>query len=248
MRGFNTNDIRSGRQACSLILITSLLLILYCHCYNRSYALHDVINEMHKLAVTRPTADYDLLNVIVEASEETIENGKIALQETTEVEEVINEIKTTKYVIPSSFVNPVTGNTISYRGGKTMERSSKITYGEAGRINRLASPDHDGFMKLDNRYLIAVGSRFDTKIGQYMDLVLENGVVIPCIMGDLKADKDTDRTNTFTYHSRCCSEFIIDKKTIRADIYERGNASLKISIWDSPVKEIIVYDEFYEEA
>jgi hypothetical protein len=103
-------------------------------------------------------------------------------------------------------------------------------------------------MKLDDRYLIAVGSRFNTVAGQHIDLVLANGLIIKCIMGDAKADCDTDATNTFTYKSRCCSEFIIDKKTIRADIYERGNASLKISIWDSPVKEIIVYDEFYEEA
>ena len=63
-------------------------------------------------------------------------------------------------------------------------------------------------------------------------------------MGDAKADVDTDSTNTFTYRSRCCSEFIIDKHTIRSDIYERGNASLKYPSWDSPVVEIIVYDDY----
>ena len=109
----------------------------------------------------------------------------------------------------------------------------------------MATPDNDGFMKLDDRYLIAVGSHFDTEPGQYIDLVLENGVVIQCIMGDLKADEDTDNTNIFTYHSRCCSEFIIDENSIRSDIYERGNASLKNSQWDSPVASVVVYDECY---
>lgn len=39
-------------------------------------------------------------------------------------------------------------------------------------------------MKLDDRYLIAVGSKFNTLPGQYIDLILENGVVIKCMMGD----------------------------------------------------------------
>ena len=101
-------------------------------------------------------------------------------------------------------------------------------------------------MKLDDRYLIAVGSRFDTAAGQYIDLVLENGVIIECIMGDAKADVDTDSTNTFTYKSSCCSEFIIDEASIRNDIYERGNASLKYESWDSPVISVVVYDQYCE--
>ncbi|WP_143008383.1 hypothetical protein [Pseudobutyrivibrio sp. YE44] len=160
--------------------------------------------------------------------------------------EVEEEIEETVYDVPSSFVNPESGNTVSYNGGKTIERSSKITYGDAGEINDLASPDSDGFMKLDDRYLIAVGSRFDTEPGQYIDLVLENGVVIECMMGDLKADVDTDSTNTFTYKSSCCSEFIIDEDSIREDIYKRGNASIKNSAWDSPVVSVVVYDDYYD--
>lgn len=160
-------------------------------------------------------------------------------------EKPLEEYEKTAYDIPSSFVSPVSGKTISYKGGKTIERSRKITYGKAGYINSIASPDSDGFMKLDDRYLVAVGSRFNAQPGQYMDLILQNGVVIKCIMGDLKADIDTDTTNTFTYRSCCCSEFIIDDKTIRKDIYERGNASLKYFSWDAPVVRVVVYDKVY---
>ena len=229
MKRLDTNDIRSGRLACSLILITSILLIRYCHCYIRSYAMPLEAAEAQMLEEVNE----------VQMSEKTNDEAQKA------VEEIVEEVEKITYDIPSSFVHPVTGKTVSYKGGKTIERTGKITYGDAGDINRMASPDQDGFMKLDNRYLIAVGSRFDTVPGQYMDLVLENGVVIPCIMGDLKADQDTDSTNTFTYHSRCCSEFIIDEDSIRTDIYERGNASLKTSRWDSPVMSVIVYDKIY---
>ena len=247
MRGLNSNDIRSGRLACSLILITSLLLIFHGSFYSRSYAMPTDEAEVQALEEAETIKNPEILTEIIEVAKVTIEEEKIALaaiqaEETTEVE----EINKTEYEIASSFVNPETGETVHYNGGKTIERSSKITYGELGMINALAQPDADGFMKLDDRYLIAVGSRFGTVAGQYIDLVLGNGLIIKCIMGDAKADCDTDSTNTFTYKSRCCSEFIIDSHTIREDIYERGNASIKYATWDAPVVKVVVYDEYYE--
>ena len=240
MKEMSLNDIRSGRLACSIILIISLLLILFYHCYTRSYAMAlnkaeaDIIEETITIKHTTQKGES-------KESSKSIEDEYTALAG-AEREEVIPK---TEYDIPDSFISPVTGNTVSYKGGKTIERSSRITYGECGYINSIATPDADGFMKLNDRYLIAVGTKFNTLPGQYIDLILENGLVIKCMMGDAKADKDTDATNTFTYHSRCCSEFIIDPKTIRKDIYERGNASLKYRTWDSPVVRIVVYDKFY---
>ncbi len=178
-------------------------------------------------------------------AEHTTVKTKVESVVLTAAEKPAEEVEKTEYDIPSSFVSPVTGKTVSYKGGKTIERSRKITYGPCGHINDIATPDQDGFMKLDDRYLIAVGSKFNTLPGQYIDLILENGVVIKCMMGDEKADVDTDATNVFTYRSRCCSEFIIDEKTIRKDIYERGNASLKYRTWDSPVIKIVVYDSYH---
>ena len=236
MKGLNSNYIRAGHQACSIILITSLLLILHCYCYLRSYAMEMVEEEAIIIEEEIAMKSTEIISEIIEDAGNSIE----------EVEEEIEEVEKTVYEIPSSYVNPVSGNTVSYKGGKTIERSSKITYGDLGDINDLAEPDSDGFMKLDERYLIAVGSRFDTVAGQYIDLVLENGVVIECIMGDAKADVDTDSTNTFTYKSSCCSEFIIDEASIRSDIYERGNASLKYSSWDSPVVSVVVYNQYCE--
>ncbi|SDH27730.1 hypothetical protein SAMN05421493_10187 [Pseudobutyrivibrio sp. 49] len=258
MKRMDSNDIRSGHLACSLILITSLLLILFCHCYKRSYAMAFEAAEAETVVEEITFENTVILSSLVECTSVTIEDDNIVLagpevleenlaefEEEIQEEEIQEEVEKTEYDIPSSFVNPETGNTVSYKGGKTLERSSKITYGDSGVINDLAEPDQDGFMMLDDRYLVAVGSRFNTVPGQYLDLVLENGVVIKCMMGDAKADVDTDSTNTFTYRSRCCSEFIIDKHTIRSDIYERGNASLKYPSWDSPVVEIIVYDDYH---
>ncbi|MBR4706796.1 MAG: hypothetical protein IKP29_01940 [Pseudobutyrivibrio sp.] len=248
MRGLNSNDIRSGRLACSLLLITSLLLIFHGSFYSRSYAMPTEETEVQALEEAETIKNPEVLTEIIDVAKVTIEEEKIALAAIAKEEktEPIEEVKKTEYTIPDSFVNPETGNTVSYKGGKTIERSSKITYGKLGLINSLARPDADGFMKLDDRYLIAVGSRFNTVAGQHIDLVLANGLIIKCIMGDAKADCDTDATKTFTYKSRCCSEFIIDSKTIRSDIYERGNASIKYATWDAPVVKVVVYDKYYE--
>ena len=101
----------------------------------------------------------------------------------------------------------------------------------------------NGFRKVNGRYCIAVGSYFNTSIGQYIDLILENGVVIECIMGDLKADIHTEDNNIFTTLNKCCSEFIIDKDSLDAFVASTGNISRSNPSWDSPVKYVRVYNK-----
>ena len=45
-----------------------------------------------------------------------------------------------------------------------------------------------GIRMVDGRFCIAVGTAVTKKMGQYIDVVLENGTVIPCIAADQKAD------------------------------------------------------------
>lgn len=98
-----------------------------------------------------------------------------------------------------------------------------------------------GIRQVNERYCVALGSYFNTEIGQYFDLILENGTVIPCIMSDAKADKDTDSNNIFSVNN-CCSEFIIDYNALDYNIRIMGNCSNACEEWNSPVKYIKVYD------
>lgn len=41
--------------------------------------------------------------------------------------------------------------------------------------------------------MIATGSGVSHDIGRYIDIVLENGTVIPCVIGDAKDDAHTDQ-------------------------------------------------------
>lgn len=55
-----------------------------------------------------------------------------------------------------------------------------------------------GIRQINGRYCVAIGSHFTDDIGQYFDLILENGTVVPCILADQKANEDTDEDNIFT--------------------------------------------------
>lgn len=99
-----------------------------------------------------------------------------------------------------------------------------------------------GIRKVNGRYCIALGTYFNIEIGQYVDLVLENGTVIPCILGDVKANEHTDNNNLFTTANGCCSEFIIDASKLDSKAKRDGNISSCQEIWESSVAYVRIYN------
>ena len=100
----------------------------------------------------------------------------------------------------------------------------------------------DGIRMVDGRYCIALGSYFTTTIGQYIDIVLANGTVIPCILGDQKADAHTDSLHVAHSTDSSVVEFIVDKKVLPNTPKRMGNISYSYDEWRSPVVQVIVYD------
>lgn len=103
-----------------------------------------------------------------------------------------------------------------------------------------------GFRQLDGRYMIAVGTGCNAPCGTYLDLILENGTEIPCIVGDIKADVDTEDTNTYTSYCWCASEFIIDNTCLDSSVMYAGNVSVWDESWDSKVVAYRIYDTVAE--
>ena len=97
-----------------------------------------------------------------------------------------------------------------------------------------------GIRMVDGRYCVAIGFAFEPTIGQYFDIVLENGVVIPCVIGDEKSAYDTI-DNMFTADTDCCTEFIIDEDCLHSRAAEMGDISAIRDEWDSPVEYIKIY-------
>ena len=100
-----------------------------------------------------------------------------------------------------------------------------------------------GIRMIYNRYCIALGTHFNTKIGTYVDLVLENGEVISCIVAEIKSDNHTDSNNIMTLHNGCVTEFLVDKEIINKSAKRDGDISSCNSAWESPVTEVRVYNK-----
>lgn len=104
-----------------------------------------------------------------------------------------------------------------------------------------AYTDQNGIREIEGRLCVALGSYFGAAIGQYVDLVMESGEVIPCIMADQKADKDTDPTNRWHSIDGSVGEFVVDKSMLTQEVLSRGDVSY--AYW--PLKGRIQYIRVY---
>lgn len=111
------------------------------------------------------------------------------------------------------------------------------------KLQQIAYTGTHGIRQVNGRYCIAVGSAYTSKIGQYIDLVLENGTVIPCILADQKADKDTNSENTITEHDGSLVEFVVSSSNLSRSVRRMGDISYAQDDWNSMITQVIVYDE-----
>ena len=125
----------------------------------------------------------------------------------------------------------------SYMNYKKITKVNSPQY----KLQQWAHTDSQGFRLYEGRYCLAVGTGTGSKVGQYVDIVLENGTHIPGIIGDMKANKDTDSSNMFTSNG-CCCEFIVDKDFLVTTVKRSGNCSMAKVEWMSPVININVLD------
>ena len=108
-------------------------------------------------------------------------------------------------------------------------------------LQTLATIDDDGFCRVGGRYCIAMGSYFNVSIGQFVDLILDNGVIIPCVIGDMKANNDTDPTHMFSKNG-CCSEFLVNMTKLTHNVKVSGDISDYCPEWQPQVRTVVVYE------
>ena len=111
------------------------------------------------------------------------------------------------------------------------------------KLQQIASTGAYGIRVVDSRYLVAIGTAFNAEVGTYIDLILEDGFVIPCIVGDVKSPRHTDSSNMITMHNGCVSEFIIDSKALHKSIKKSGDVSSCNENWNGCVRAIVVYSK-----
>ncbi len=126
----------------------------------------------------------------------------------------------------------------SYMSYRKITSTSSDQY----RLQQKATTAYNGIRIADGRYCMAMGTRFGLSVGQYFDIVLKNGAVIKCVLGDVKADADTDASHIFTPNG-CCSEFIVDDSVLPGDVQRHGDVSFLNPEWKSPVDYVRIYGD-----
>lgn len=125
----------------------------------------------------------------------------------------------------------------SYMDYRTITNKSSEQY----KLKEFAYIGNYGICQINNRYLIAVGTGVNAGIGTYVDLFLENGTYIPCVVGDIKDDRHTLKDNITTARNGCVSEFIVDRNVLTRLVKAMGDMSYCEEGWESPVVTIKVY-------
>ena len=110
------------------------------------------------------------------------------------------------------------------------------------KLQSIAYTGEHGIRQVNERFCVAIGTFTGASVGTYVDLILENETVIPCIISDFKANAHTDLNNQITSHNGCVSEFLVSENLdIRAK--QMGDISYCKEEWKSPVKIIKVYEK-----
>lgn len=107
-------------------------------------------------------------------------------------------------------------------------------------LQQMCNTDELGLRNYFGRYVIAVGSGVGGEVGDLVDILLENGTIIPCVIGDYKSDVHTDKNN-LTGLDGSSTEFIVDTKTLYPIARKMGDTSYCHDDWNSPVITIRKY-------
>lgn len=152
----------------------------------------------------------------------------------------------TKSVDPGHTFKPYTRYTAYNVIGST-QRRLQIASTTDERTGIRVVTDHE----CNPRYCVALGTHWagahPEHIGRYVDVVMENGCVLKCVLGDVKRQEDTKgKQNKYGAINNDMLEFIVDEKKLSAAVKACGNVSKAGPEFEGDVKEIIVYDLYIE--
>ena len=98
-----------------------------------------------------------------------------------------------------------------------------------------------GIRMIHDRYCVAVGSSISIEKGALMNVTLQNGVIIPCILADCKQDCDT--IDTLVGADGGIVEFVVTTEMLPDDVQLLGSNEAQFNyLWQSPVESIFLYD------
>ena len=89
----------------------------------------------------------------------------------------------------------------------------------------MATTNEEGFRLFNGRYLVAVGTFYADEVGKELRITLEDGTVFLAMVGDIKDNLHTDRTNRYIEKNGNIVEFIVDVDKLDPITKKLGNVS-----------------------
>ncbi len=122
----------------------------------------------------------------------------------------------------------------AYMDYRTITKKDSPQY----RLSGNSVTDKNGLRTYKGRYCVAIGTGFHAPVGTMVNVYLDTGEILCCVVGDLKANQHTDDTNMISGHGNVV-EFIVDTDTLDEDAMYHGDIS-KIAGFEGKVKTISV--------
>lgn len=124
----------------------------------------------------------------------------------------------------------------SYMGHNAITSKTSAQYA----MKDLCVTTANGLRLYNGRYCVAIGTGYNAPVGTYVDIELDTGVVLPCIVADVKADCDTTASNLQDKNNNSVVEFVVDTARIKAATNHSGSVS-SIPGFEGDVKTVTVY-------
>lgn len=102
-----------------------------------------------------------------------------------------------------------------------------------------------------DRYCVALGTAWaggqPKHIGRCIDVYMENGAVLHCVLADVKRQEDTvDGANLYGKTNNDVLEFVVDGQKISQAVKTTGNVSNAGPEFEGAVREMVVFDLWIE--
>jgi hypothetical protein len=92
-------------------------------------------------------------------------------------------------------------------------------------LQQQAYTDENGFRRIDDKYIVALGTGYTQTVGDEFHIVLDSGVEFDVVVGDLKDPKHTDDTNRYIEKNGNIVEYLVDIDVLNEIALAMGDVS-----------------------
>lgn len=108
----------------------------------------------------------------------------------------------------------------SYMDYRTITDKGSAAY----KLRLQATTDENGLRKINDYYCVAMGTRYG-KVGDTLYIETDEGAHWNVILADIKSDKHTDSTHSYTLSNGCMMEFLVDTSKLPSTIRRSGTVN-----------------------